>query len=80
MSIRRLLRRVWPRRHVEDWRPRVNCLESRVADLASLEHRIVLLESEQVFARKLLSEQVMLDRQWVADLIAGRAPKGGGES
>jgi len=62
---------------VEDWRPRVNGLESRVADLANLEHRIVLLEAEQVFVRKLVSEQVMLDRQWVADLIAGQVPKGG---
>ena len=75
MGIRRLLRKLWPRRRVEEWRPRVHYLESRVADIAELAHRIALLEAEQVFVRKLLSEQVMLDRQWVADLIAGQASK-----
>ena len=64
VNIRRWIRKALQcQQATEDWRPRVNRLDSRVADLASMEHRIAMLEGEQVFLRKLLS-----------DLLAGKVP------
>ena len=64
MNIRRWIRRVLQCQQAgEDWRPRVNRLDSRVADLENMAHSIAMLEGEQVFLRKLLS-----------DLLAGKAP------
>ena len=57
-------------RREPSWRWPLAHLERRVEALEQLPSIISRLEGEQVFTRKMLGEQVMLDRKWIEQLMA----------
>jgi len=73
----------WKRRHrhqrrqrrQQPWELPLERLSRRIDELESLRTQISRLEGEQTFVRKLVSDKILIDREWLTDLVAGQTPE-----
>jgi len=62
-------------RHQQPWELPLERLSRRIDELESLRTQVSRLEGEQVFVRKLVSDKMLTDREWLTDLSEGQTPE-----